>query len=224
MPVTQFQPLDLYSALAQPDTLDSVRTFLYFPIIPSIAFGSKSEWLPIRCVEAQLPPIRVGQVRVPLPGGHIRAFRGERDHGNTFSAAFLETVLGDSSYMLQSWQEVCASSKDGSSAQSADYGVELFRVTFDTVGNTALAYKLINCWPQQVTPPNASDSSGPARIEVTFSVDWIDLIAGGPMPTDQMLGFVNLPSPAELGNGAGNRGGLSQMSGSRPTYNRRWSV
>lgn len=182
--------ISLPDALDTPDILDAGRIFAQFPPIPGGVSGTP---LTLYGVNLQVPSTRIGQVRVPLYA-QIRAFRGHRDHGNTFNLAFHEDSFGRTSFALMQWQELVASSYDDSGLVADEYAIDVNVIAPNTRGDLAYQIALRNVWPQQVTPPASSETSTAARVDAVFSVDFVDLVAGGAMP-DDLKGFVGRGAP-----------------------------
>jgi hypothetical protein len=188
----------LDNALAVPDIVDSFRTNF---IVPNLPGGGNYHSLHMLNTGLALPQVRIGHIRVPL-FTHVVAFRGHRDHGNTFNISFYENAMGDVQSTILSWMERCSHSGDDTSLRKSGYAVPARVEALDTTGEVAYAFQLTNVWPQSITPPPDTDSSAPARIEVVFSVDFIDLVmvGGGSSALRAVRALarsrgVNLPSP-----------------------------
>lgn len=165
----------LDNVLGLPDIVDAFRSNFIVPALPG---GGKHSSLTMLNTGFALPQIRIGHIRVPV-FTHVVAFRGHRDHGNTFNISFYENAMGDVQSALFAWMERCSHSGDDTSLRKSGYAVPARVEALDTTGEVAYAFHLTNVWPQAITPPPDQDSSGPARVEVTFSVDFIDLVLVG---------------------------------------------
>lgn len=184
-------PATLNAILALPDILDTARGYLFFPMLPG---AGDNQQLTLLSCNVSLPAMHVGHIRVPVFGQTI-AFRGHRDHGNSFTASFYETREAVGHYGLLSWLTLACSSEDDTSLLKAQYSVTCFYDQYDTVGDLAYRFRLKGVWPQSFTTPASSENSAASRLELTFSVDFIDLVAAGStMPSDN---YSNSGTPLE---------------------------
>ena len=166
----------LQNVLGLADIADSFNSVLYFPEIPG-GWGNSQELI-LKGVNVALPQIRIGHIRVPVFTQTV-AFRGHRDHGNIFTASFYEDSKGGSLETLLGWMEQCSNSGDDTSLLKQDYAVQCLFDAYTTTNQLCFRFRLKGVWPQTVTPPPSSESSAPSRVEVSFSLDFIDLIATG---------------------------------------------
>lgn len=202
------QPISMSESMSVGDVLDIARTSILFPHVPLLS-DRQLRNLTLTGVNVSVPGVRIGQIRVPL-FGHVLSFRGDRDHGNNFTASFFLDKNAEAMGVIMLWQEYCSRSRDNSSWRKKDYAVDSYFQCFDAKGELAFQFRLSGTWPSQAAPPTGGENSDAARCEVTFSVDFIDLVAGGP------LGFRPF-GEGFLGQGAGLVPSNNPASGGQPS-------
>lgn len=158
--------------VAAGDILPNNRHTLYFPAIPDVMNGHD---FTVRHSTVTMPNLSVGQIIVKMMGWSV-AFAGIRSQINTFNVEFYETVDSPMVKGLAQWQDICAGFKSHLAKMKKDYAVNARCVAADTTGKVSLTVDMHNVWPVNITYGQYSEESGPAMIQVEFSIDAVDIV------------------------------------------------
>ena len=163
-------PITFEQINAIPDVLPNNRHELRFP---SIA-GSNGYALTLRHSAVSIPAATLGQIRVRL-FGHSVAFAGGVAHDNIMSVTFTEDSEGTVLRALISWLEVARNRDTASGGLKSEYAADGELLLHDTMGHIAHKITLHNMWPMAINFPEMGEETGPATVEVQFSVDAVSL-------------------------------------------------
>lgn len=193
-------PISFSEVNSMPDILSNGRFTVFFPSLPN--GGGDGKPLSLSNTEITLPAYETAQIIVKIMGWSI-AFAGRRIQNNTLSMSFLETVEGNVHPALVNWQIAAAGTLNAGGMRKNDYSIEAMISVYDTTGRVSLNFIANNVWPMRVTPTTLSDDgSQPARVEVDFSVDSVDLDGVG----DDLSGtYYSVDSLAAPSSGPNNR-------------------
>ena len=184
--------VELSRVRALDEIIGAGRHILQLGEIPGVTgagphFGS--EGLMLKNCEITMPQITIGQVRAPILG-YNRSFRGGLDHQNRFTAVFYEDIKGGTTRTFFNWLNQVRDFEDGTSGTQAEYAVDGYMQLLTSTGDTAYKLDLERVWPTVVTPTAASDEdTGPARIQVDFSFDWISIKDSEVAGVNSMIGY-----------------------------------
>jgi hypothetical protein len=145
------------------------------PAFEGTEFSGVADTFSYLCKGAQLPGSTLGIIDVPFIAGRRYKLAGDR----TF-AEWTTTVLNDQNFKVRAALETLqkqygetdynsdvAKTKTGSS--STDFAtIEV--VQFDLAGNEQYKYKLVNCWPSEISTIDLSYDSVDTIEE--FTVTW----------------------------------------------------
>lgn len=151
-----------------PDILSVDRFTLMFPSVQ----GVDGEALTLRHAEVTIPKRGIAQIGVKYLG-HSTHFRGSSENDNILSVSFFEDSEGTTTDALFAWLKLVRNSEDGTSLLKEQYAQQATLYIYNTIGEPALTFELINIWPMSVTFPELSEQSGPAKLQVEFSVDGV---------------------------------------------------
>lgn len=163
-------PISFEQINAIPDPLPNNRHELRFPSIN----GADGYDLTLRHGHVTLPAATYGQIRVSM-FGHKVAFAGNVAHDNTLSVTFTEDSQGTVLQALIAWQQLARNVETGTGGLKQEYAANGELYMYDTMGNKVLTFILFNMWPMVVNYPDMGEETGPAQVEVQFSVDAVDL-------------------------------------------------
>lgn len=163
-------PISFEQINSIPDILPNNRHELRFPTISD----SDGYQLTLRHGHVTLPQASIGQVQVKLLG-HRVAFAGGMAHENSMTVTFLEDSAGTVLQALIAWMEIARNRNTGGGGLKSEYAANGTLYMHDTNGDKVHTFTLFNMWPMAVSYPDMGEESGPSEVEVTFSVDAVDL-------------------------------------------------
>lgn len=195
--MVDFVPFTLDDALAVPDILSTHRHTLFFPDAPVTPVGS-GRMLSLREAQIEALTRRVGHVRVNLFGYSV-GFRGHTEFDNVLTASFFEDSRGSVVSALTSWIDAVCNWRSNLSLRKSQYSVPCALVAFDTRGKPSLVFNLQGVYPFSISTPSADlQSSTASQVQVSFSVDFLDLVDAGAQYQERLA--------------AGNQQGLGVVS------------
>lgn len=194
------------------EPLDSSRFHVVFPTI----VGINGKVLSLHHAEVQLPNRGIAQVSVKYLGNTAN-FRGSSQNDNIITVTFVEGSDGAVTEALFAWLKLVRDSKDGVGRKKAEYAQTAKIVLFNTKGDEAIVFTAYNMWPMQINIPQLSDTSGPVKYEVQFSIDALSADSTEPEsninPYFSPISFDQLGSNLRVGIGAGASFGIGGISG-----------
>lgn len=180
-------PITFEQINAIPDPLPNNRHELRFPSIAN----SDGYALTLRHSVVSLPAATLGQIRVRILG-HSVAFAGGVAHDNIMSVSFTEDSEGTVLRALISWLEVARNRDTASGGLKSEYAADGQLLLHDTMGNIVHRLTLHNMWPMSVNYPEMGEETGPATVEVQFSVDAVSLEMQGGNSSQHQTGKQSL--------------------------------
>jgi len=165
-------PISFEQINSIPDTLPNNRHEVMFPSIQN----SDGYALTLRHGHVTLPAATLGQVKVKFLG-HSIAFAGTLATENSVTVSFLEDSEGTVLQALTAWMQIARNRETYEGGLKSEYAANGEVYMYDTRGEKVHTFVLYNMWPMVITYPDMVEESGPAEVEVQFSVDAVDLKA-----------------------------------------------
>lgn len=163
MPAASFSQID---ALA-----DALATDRFEILLDPQAIQGANSVLALRCQQIVVPEEMIEPMLLQIHGMEF-SYRGRRTYDKAIGASFVEFTDAAAGQSLRTWMQNIVGGESHNGQSKRQYAVQGTLNIFDQSGDVALAYRLDNCWPQQI-PQIQLDGTNAAQfvMQTTFTFD-----------------------------------------------------